>query len=165
MDMAGNGLVIVGRGSLIEETLSTGLAPPADLNQSPMSNHLTKDRTMFENFKRFRNRRQAARPLAFKDDATGFNGWRVRLEQPRPIPTPAIAADRLFVEGGFGSYDFYAFDARTGAQVWHLGTTDDGPTAAVLTDGLAVFNTESCTLEVVEAATGRVVWEKWLGDP
>jgi outer membrane protein assembly factor BamB len=35
----------------------------------------------------------------------------------------------------------------------------------VLADDLVVFNTESCTLEVVEAASGRVVWTKWLGDP
>jgi outer membrane protein assembly factor BamB len=102
---------------------------------------------------------------AFKDDATGFSGGRIALEQQRGVPTPAISGDRLFVGGGFGSYDFYAFDARTGAQSWHVGTSDDGPTAAVLSEGLVVFNTESCTVIVVEAATGKLVWEKWLGDP
>jgi hypothetical protein len=35
----------------------------------------------------------------------------------------------------------------------------------VLADGLVVFNTESCTLEVVEAVSGKLLWEKWLGDP
>jgi Ca-activated chloride channel family protein len=32
-------------------------------------------------------------------------------------------------------------------------------------DDLVAFNTESCTLYVVEAETGKVVWERWLGDP
>jgi outer membrane protein assembly factor BamB len=109
--------------------------------------------------------RAAASPVAFQDDATGFAGWRIQLERGRAVPTPALSRDRLFVGGGFGSYDFYAFDARTGAVAWHQVTSDDGPTAAVLSDGFAVFNTESCTLEVVEAISGKVVWQKWLGDP
>ena len=87
------------------------------------------------------------------------------IESGRAVPTPAVDRNRLFVGGGFGSYDFYAFDARTAAPAWRLHTSDDGPTAAVISQGFAVFNTESCTLEVVEAASGKVVWEKWLGDP
>src|ERR1051325_6327581 len=109
--------------------------------------------------------RAPGNPVAFKDDATGFGGWRISIESHRPVPTPAIARDRLFVGGGFGSYDFYSFDARTGALAWHLRTSDDGPTAAVVDEEFAIFNTESCTLEVVEAGSGKVAWEKWLGDP
>ncbi len=109
--------------------------------------------------------RVSGNPVAFKDEATGFAGWRLLLEPNRAMPTPALGHGRLFVGGGFGSYDFYAFDAHSGALAWHLHTKDDGPTAAVLANGVAVFNTECCTLEVVETATGRVVWEKWLGDP
>src|SRR5438552_7458220 len=116
-------------------------------------------------FHHVRGSRAAGGPVAFKDDATGFGGWRLGLESRRAVRTPAIASGRLFVGGGFGSYDFYPFDARSGSPAWQLHTSDDGPTAAVLAEGFAVFNTESCTLEVVEAATGQVVWEKWLGDP
>jgi Ca-activated chloride channel family protein len=116
-------------------------------------------------FERSRSSRQAQGPAAFRDTTTGFAGWRVTLEPQRAVPTPAVARGRIFVGGGFGSHDFYAFDGHTGSQAWHLGTTDDGPTAAVVAEGLVVFNTESCTLEVVEAASGKVVWEKWLGDP
>jgi len=104
-------------------------------------------------------------PEPFKDQGTGFGGWRARLDPTRAVPTPALAGDRLFVGGGFGSFEFYAFDARTGVRAWHLRTKDDGPTAAVLAEGLAVFNTESCTLEVVEMTSGKVIWERWLGDP
>ena len=94
-----------------------------------------------------------------------FSGWRVRLDADRAVPTPAVADGRLLVGGGFGSHDFYAFDAATGRPAWHLKTKDDGPTAAVVSSGHAVFNTESCTLEVVSIADGRVVAESWLGDP
>ncbi len=107
----------------------------------------------------------AAEPKPFKDSTTGFGGWRIRLDPKTPVPTPAVAGGRVFVGGGFGSYDFFAFDAQTGAPAWHLHTGDDGPTCAVLAEGMAVFNTESCTLEVVDATTGKVVWERWLGDP
>src|SRR5262245_55677011 len=100
---------------------------------------------MAANYFRFGNRHVSGNGTPFKDDATGFSGWRMALEQKRGVPTPAVVGDRLFVGGGFGSYDFNAFDARTGAQAWHVGTSDDGPTAAVVTEGLVVFNTESCT--------------------
>src|SRR5271165_2587541 len=93
-------------------------------------------------------RPSAAEP--FKDQGTGFGGWRIRIDPRRAVPTPAIAGSRAFVGAGFGSFEFYAFDARTGAVIWNLRTKDDGPTAAVLADGVAVFNTESCTLEAVE---------------
>jgi len=106
-----------------------------------------------------------AMPEPFVDRATGFEGWRIQLDPNRAVPTPAAAQDRILVGGGFGSYEFYGFDARTGRLAWQLRTEDDGPTAAVISEGLAVFNTESCTLEVVEIATGKVAWQRWLGDP
>ena len=102
---------------------------------------------------------------AFQDDTTGFTGWRINIKRGRAVPTPAIGGGRVFVGGGFGSYDFYAFDAKSGSLAWHLPTTDDGPTAAVIAEDYVIFNTESCTLEVVETKTGKVAWEKWLGDP
>jgi outer membrane protein assembly factor BamB len=105
------------------------------------------------------------KPMPFKDSNTGFGGWRIALEPKRAITTPAVAGGHVFVGGGFGSYDFFAFDAHTGAPAWRLRTRDDGPTSAVWAEGLAVFNTECCTLEAVDAATGKVVWERWLGDP
>lgn len=113
----------------------------------------------------FSRTRRPANAVPFKDSVTGFGGWRIVLEPKRAVPTPAVANGSVFVGGGFGSYDFFAFDARTGAPAWYLHTNDDGPTSAVLSDGFAVFNTESCTLEVVDAVTGTVVWERWLGDP
>lgn len=98
-------------------------------------------------------------------DASGRLGWRVRIPGSRPLATPAIARGKVFLGGGFGSHEFYAFDLDTGRPAWSLRTKDDGPTAATLSKGFAAFNTESCTVYVVDAERGRVVWERWLGDP
>src|SRR6185295_16551994 len=54
---------------------------------------------------------------------------------------------------------------QTGQVRWKIKTGDDGPTAAVVEDGYVAFNTESCTVFVVEARTGKIVWQEWLGDP
>jgi outer membrane protein assembly factor BamB len=93
-----------------------------------------------------------------------IQGWKIAIPGERPLATPAVADGRVFLGGGFGSYEFYAFDAATGSLAWQYQTTDDGPTAAVVEDGYVVFNTESCELEVL-TVEGRPVWKKWLGDP
>jgi Ca-activated chloride channel family protein len=91
-------------------------------------------------------------------------GWKVVIPGKKPLATPAVADGKVFLGGGFGSHEFYAFDAVTGKKVWQYRTKDDGPTAAVVEDGYVVFNTESCELEVLTVA-GKPVWKKWLGDP
>jgi outer membrane protein assembly factor BamB len=95
---------------------------------------------------------------------TGRTGWKVAIPGGRPLATPALAGGRVFLGGGFGSYDFYALDALTGNLAWHYQTEDDGPTAAVVQDGFVAFNTESCELEVL-TVEGKRVWKNWLGDP
>src|SRR3981081_3829004 len=95
----------------------------------------------------------------------GKNGWVLRLPGGRPIATPAYADGMLFVGGGYGSHEFYAVDSETGKIIWKIDTGDDGPTAAVVADGMVAFNTESCTLVVVDERRGRVIWQEWLGDP
>jgi outer membrane protein assembly factor BamB len=93
-----------------------------------------------------------------------IKGWKVTIPGRRPLATPAVVDSRVFLGGGFGSYDFYAFDAGTGNVAWQYQTEDDGPTAAAVQDGYVAFNTESCELEVL-TVTGQPVWKKWLGDP
>src|SRR5229473_2964928 len=95
----------------------------------------------------------------------GKTGWVLGLPGGRPIATPAYADGMLFVGGGYGSHEFYAVDSETGKIIWKIQTGDDGPTAAVVADGFVAFNTESCTLVVVDERRGRVIWQEWLGDP
>lgn len=101
----------------------------------------------------------------FVDPATGFRGWSRAIPGEREVVTPCVTDGCVFVGGGFGSHEFYAFDAQTGLPLWERRTTDDGPTAAVAADGCVVFNTESCTVCVLHARTGATLWERWLGDP
>ena len=95
----------------------------------------------------------------------GKEGWVLRLPGNRPIATPAYADGLLFVGGGYGSHEFYAFKSKTGEIAWKINTSDDGPTAAVVEGGYVAFNTESCTVIVVDEKTGKVIWQEWLGDP
>ncbi len=101
-------------------------------------------------------------PLATKEGKA--KGWQVLVPGHRALATPAVVDGKLFIGGGFGSHEFYAFDARTGKMLWLYRTADDGPTAAVVADGYVCFNTESCELEILDLA-GKPVWKKWLGDP
>ena len=103
-------------------------------------------------------------PVPFSGQNGYGKGWKLAIPGGRPLATPAVANGHIFLGGGFGSYDFYALDALTGRLMWQYQTQDDGPTAAIVEEGLVAFNTESCELEVL-TVEGRPVWKKWLGDP
>ena len=115
------------------------------------------------NARRRRARRVKGRKLY--DMVSGLRGWTQQMPGNRDVVTPCIAEGRVLLGGGFGSYAFYAFDARSGDLLWARRTRDDGPTSAICAEGFVVFNTESCTVCVLRADTGAHVWEKWLGDP
>ncbi len=104
------------------------------------------------------------KPATFQT-TDGKDGWAIRIPGGRPIATPAYADGLVFIGGGYGSHEFYAFDAETGKLAWQMQTADDGPTAAVVEDGCVAFNTESCTVVVADAKTGTLLWQEWLGDP
>jgi outer membrane protein assembly factor BamB len=103
-------------------------------------------------------------PVPFRTPDGIVRGWKVTIPGDRPLATPAVASGLVLLGGGFGSYEFYAFDAASGRLAWQYQTSDDGPTAAVVCDGHVAFNTESCELEVL-TMEGRALWKRWLGDP
>jgi outer membrane protein assembly factor BamB len=103
-------------------------------------------------------------PIPLNHEDCSRRGWKLAIPGMRPLATPAVVDDRVFLGGGFGSYEFYCLDAATGELLWQYQTSDDGPTAAVVADGYVVFNTESCELEVL-TIEGTPVWKQWLGDP
>src|SRR5262249_31501899 len=107
---------------------------------------------------------KVANPEPFTSKDGKIKGWKLTIPGNRPLATPSVVNGKVYVGGGFGSHEFYAFDAVRGKQGWKYRTADDGPTAAVVEDGFVAFNTESCELEIL-TVDGKPVWKKWLGDP
>jgi outer membrane protein assembly factor BamB len=105
-----------------------------------------------------------APPQPFTTNGGKRKGWKVTIPGNHALATPAVVDGKLFIGGGFGSHEFYCFDAVSGKMLWQYRTADDGPTAAVVDGGFVAFNTESCELEVL-TVDGKPVWKKWLGDP
>ena len=102
---------------------------------------------------------------SFEMPTGGGRGWVTSLPNRQVLLTPAFGHDRVYVGGGFSSTTMFALDSETGAVEWSVTAPDGGPTAAVVYDDKVLFNTESCTLFVVQADTGRIIWSRWLGDP
>jgi len=91
-------------------------------------------------------------------------GWVAQLPERSQLVTVAYAGGKIFVGGGFGSSSMYALNATTGAKEWtRTALVDPGPTSVVVEGNELAYNTYSCTLEVLESSTGKVLWTKWLG--
>jgi Ca-activated chloride channel homolog len=112
--------------------------------------------------------RGGAATFSFADANGGDErrGWVARIPESNQLPSVAYGAGRVYVSGGFESVSMYALDAEEGNVLWSSQNLEDnGPTAPIYEDEDVVFNTESCTLFVMDAKTGRKKWFKNLGDP
>jgi len=99
-------------------------------------------------------------------EADDHPAWIARIPESLQLPAVAYGDGRVYVSGGFQSTAFYALDASSGEIRWMTQNLEDnGPTAAVFDGGRVVFNTESCTLFALDAATGKRLWLRRLGDP
>lgn len=91
-------------------------------------------------------------------------GWIAQLPERAQLVSVAYSGGKIFVGGGFGSSSMYALNAVTGTREWTRETlVDPGPTSAVVDNNELAYNTFSCTMEVLETSTGKVLWTKWLG--
>ena len=91
-------------------------------------------------------------------------GWVAQLPEHAQLVTVAYSGGKIFVGGGFGSNSMYALNATTGAKEWtRTSLVDPGPTSVVVEGNELAYNTYSCTMEVLETSTGKVLWTKWLG--
>ena len=113
----------------------------------------------------FRKGTVTPRELDKKALAKIENGFQISLPSNAPVPTLTIYDGKIYASGGFHSKEYYCFKADTGELVWGVNIDDDGPSAAVVEDNVAVFNTESCTIFALDAKTGKQLWSYWLGDP
>ena len=93
------------------------------------------------------------------------NGYCIKLPSVTNVPTPAVVNGTVYLSGGFGSRQYYAFDAVTGRNKWAVNLDDDGPSSPAIEDGIVVFNTESCTIFACDVVTGKHLWSYFLGDP
>ncbi|MEM6764994.1 MAG: PQQ-binding-like beta-propeller repeat protein [Bacteroidota bacterium] len=93
------------------------------------------------------------------------NGFEITLPKMSLTPSPTVYKGMLFVSGGFGSKEFYAFSAETGALIWGMDLDDDGPSSAIIENDIVVFNTESCTIFALNYLSGELLWSYFLGDP
>jgi Ca-activated chloride channel homolog len=113
----------------------------------------------------FRKGNVTVRELDAKALTKTDSGYTIKLPSGAPITTPTVHDGKVYVSGGFHSKEFYCFEASAGKLVWAINLDDDGPSSAVVEDGVCVFNTESCTIFGVDAQTGKLLWSHWLGDP
>lgn len=91
-------------------------------------------------------------------------GWVAQLPERSQLVSVAYSKGKIFVGGGFGSSSMYALNATTGAREWtRTALVDPGPTSAVVDEDELAYNTFSCSMEVLETSTGKVLWTKWLG--
>jgi len=93
------------------------------------------------------------------------DGFIIKLPSNTNVPTPTVHDGKVYVSGGFGSKQYFAFDAKTGDKKWAVNLDDDGPSSGVIEDDILVYNTESCTIFATDAKTGKYLWSHWLGDP
>jgi len=148
--------------------LATGKDVP---EKQPLPNDITNQIKEYNSEKyvkppnKFRQGHVTLRNLDDKAITKNANGFTVQLPSKAPIATPSVHQGIVFVSGGFRSKEYYAFDAQTGQLKWAKNLDDDGPSSAVISDGVVVFNTESCTIFALDAQTGRHLWSWWLGDP
>ena len=158
---------------------SVPLSPGADIDpaileqpQTPTTSSTTASATTVSDLGADRPAEKVRLPRVPRASTAGFSfghgrqGWITRLPTGAHLPSVAYGDGRVFASGGFDTYAFYAMDASSGRLVWNRqDLADNGPTAAVYMDQDVVFNTESCTLFVLDARTGRTRWKRWLGDP
>jgi len=90
--------------------------------------------------------------------------WLAQLPEHVQLVSVAYGDGKIFVGGGFSSNTMYALEAKTGKRLWASeNLSDPGPTAPVFEDNEIAFNTFSCSMEVLDATTGKTMWTKWLG--
>ena len=98
------------------------------------------------------------------DAANGARYWDLDLanpdeDEPETNFGGGIAYDggRLFVGTGFA--EVKALDAKTGQQIWSVGTVSPVQAAPVVADGRVYIITQENRLLVLNAADGRTIWD------
>ena len=103
-------------------------------------------------------------PSASKASIGGHDAWEVRTSGGIE-PTASVVGGKVIVGDGFSQTSLVALDSKTGQTVWSTSLGDNGAGPVAVEDNALAYTTESCTLYVSDAQTGKIRWSKWLGDP
>lgn len=91
------------------------------------------------------------------------NGFHVNFPSQSSTSPPAVNGNKLLINSGFYSPEFYSIDRKTGKADWGARLAENGISSSVVVDDIILMNTESCTLYAIDAKTGSLLWSKWLG--
>ena len=89
-------------------------------------------------------------------------GFIVNFGNSGKAGTPTIVGDKLYVQQGSYSSNYYCIDANNGKFNWGLRLGESGISPAVYKNGVLLINTASCSLYAIDAITGKLLWSKWL---
>ncbi len=104
--------------------------------------------------------KEAPTPLNYlTKTAEGFN---VDFKSSGPSATPTVIGNKMFTQQGMYSPNYYCLNATNGSFVWGMELGETGISPAVYHNGIILINTYSCTLYAIDAATGKLLWSKWL---
>src|SRR5207248_691716 len=110
-----------------------------------------------------RTSRAPANAVAFQDHSTGFAGWRIEIEPPRAVPTPAVMKQRIFMEyPKGGAHRLGAFTLGEGTPLWETRLDHDVITAPVVAEGKLYLSTFDGTVWCIDPENGRVEWSQQL---
>jgi Ca-activated chloride channel homolog len=153
-----------------------GYAPPKEFSFYPLKDSVEEEKDILASMLLLNQDTMPKPPASFRSghitqaDLTDYitmtdDGYTIQLPNNTNVPTASVYDGKVLVSGGFGSKQYYAFDAQTGEKKWAINLDDDGPSTAAIENDMMVFNTESCTIFACNVQTGEQLWSYWLGDP
>lgn len=96
-------------------------------------------------------------PLTF-EAGKGLQGFAVRVGSG-DLRTPAVDGESVFIGSG---NEMRAYQCLGGRLKWKTPTDDSQPSSPAVAGGRVYFNTQSCTVYAMDAATGERKWSQWV---
>ncbi|MBI5219882.1 MAG: PQQ-binding-like beta-propeller repeat protein [Bacteroidia bacterium] len=91
------------------------------------------------------------------------DGYHVNFPSKSATSPPAAHGEKIYINSGYYSPEFYCIDGKTGNSDWGARLAENGISSSIYMDDVILANTESCTLYALDAKSGRMLWSKWLG--
>jgi outer membrane protein assembly factor BamB len=89
-------------------------------------------------------------------------GYALSLDHNTPVSSPCYTNGLIVAGAGWDSDQLAAVKAETGEPFWTIELEEAGISNINGGDNVIVCATESCTIYVIAAPTGKLLWSKWL---